>query len=76
VTAEQRALVAHLDETAGFCEEYARAVRKRPHKDSADKMIELAPTFEILSRATFFKDSVSVIAAFASIPLELSETDG
>jgi hypothetical protein len=41
MTAEQRALVAHLYETAGFSEQDAFAVRKRPHKDYADKLIEL-----------------------------------
>jgi hypothetical protein len=39
MAAEQRALVAHIDEAAGFAEEDALAVRKRPHNDYGGRMI-------------------------------------
>jgi hypothetical protein len=68
MTAEQHALVAQLSEAAGFAEDDALAIRKRPHNDSADRMIELAPTFEVLSTPVLPKGSVKAIAAVVSIP--------
>jgi hypothetical protein len=68
MSSEQSALVARLYQQAGFSEDDARSIKKRPYTDYAQQMLELAPTFEVLAKPQLPHGSIKAISETKGVP--------
>jgi hypothetical protein len=68
MNSEQSALIRLLYQQAGFSEDDARSIKKGPYTDDARQMLELTPTFEVLSRPDLPRGSIKAISDTKKIP--------